>query len=113
MKLWKMTAFAVAAVVAMSLSISTFAADDQKGEKKHGPSVKGEIVSIDKECIKVKTDSGEEAIKINDGTTFGSKKDPKTVSDFKPGDKVQVGYKEEGGKKVAVKIGTPHQKKNQ
>ena len=95
-KLWKMTAFAAAAVVTMSMCMSTFAADEQKHEgKKHGPAVMGEIVSIDKDCIKVKGKDGEVAIAITADTKLGGKDSPKTVADFKVGDKVFVGYKEE------------------
>lgn len=110
----KMTAFAVAAIVGMSLTLSVYAADDQKPEpKKHGPMVSGEIVSIAKDCIKVKGKDGQEvAVAITDATKFGSKNDPKTCDDFKVGDKVVVGYKEDGDKKVATRIGAPH-KKNQ
>ena len=102
-KLWKMTAFAMAAVVAMSLSMGAFAGEKKEGDKKHGPSVKGEIVSIDDKCIKVKGQDGEVSIKITGDTKFAG---DKKASDFKVGDKVFVAYKEDGGDKVAKMIGT-------
>ena len=67
----------------------------------------GEIVSIDKECIKIKSKSGEEMFSITDMTKFGTKEHTKTVADFKCGDRVAVIFKEEGDKKVAIVIATP------
>ena len=112
-KMWKMTVFAVAAVVAMSLSTGAFAGEKKTEGKKHGPACMGEIVSIDAKCVTVKTKDGEVAIAITSDTKFGGKDATKTVADFKAGDKVYVGYKEEDGKKVATRIGAPrsHEKK--
>ncbi|MCX7824205.1 MAG: hypothetical protein N2689_01435 [Verrucomicrobiae bacterium] len=104
-KLWKVTSLAVAAVVAMSLATGAFAAEAKKGAP--GKQLTGEIVSIDKECIKIKGKAGEGMFAITDKTKFGSKAEPKTASDFKCGDKVRVIYKEEGDKKIALSIATP------
>ena len=117
-KLWKMTAFAVAAVVAMSLATGAFAAEEKKAEAKKplAPQKTGAIVSIDKECIKIKPGKGDELMfGITEKTKFGTKAEPKTASDFKCGDKVVVRFKEDGDKKIAtnISIAPPPKKKEQ
>jgi Cu/Ag efflux protein CusF len=109
-KMWKVASFAVAAVVAMSLATGAFAAEEKKaeGKKPQAPQKTGAIVSIDKECIKIKPAKGDEVMfSITEKTKFGTKADPKTCSDFKCGDKVTVRFKEEGDKKVALSVVVP------
>lgn len=107
-RLSKLTAFVATAAVAIALSTGTFA-DGKKAEHKgHGPHYMGEIVSIDKDSLKLKTHDGEVTVALTSDTKFGGKDEAKTVSDFKAGDKVFVGYKEEDGKKVATRVGIPH-----
>ncbi|MBM3888090.1 MAG: hypothetical protein FJ388_03080 [Verrucomicrobia bacterium] len=107
-RLWKVASFAVAAVVAMSLATGAFAAEEKKAEGKKRPQAPqrtGEIVSLDKDCIKIKNvKEGELMFAITEKTKFGTSKEPKAATDFKCGDKVVVRFKEEGDKKIAVNI---------
>jgi hypothetical protein len=113
MKAWKIVALAVIAAVASAASPSASAAEGgKKAEaaakaRPAGKQLTGEIVSISAECIEIKGKAGEGKFAINAGTIFGSKKTPKQASDFKVGDKVRVGYKEDGDKKVATSIAPP------
>jgi len=111
-KLWKVASFAVAAVVAMSLATGAFAAEEKKAEpKKKAPAAQqrtGEIINLDKDCIKIKNvKEGELMFAITDKTMFGTTKEPKTAADFKCNDKVAVFFKQVGDKKIATRVQAP------
>lgn len=66
----------------------------------------GTIIAVDKDSISVRGQQGKpQNFRMNATTVFGTKKNPKKASDFKPSDKIAITYSEdEQGHPVAQAI---------
>lgn len=103
-KLGVMTAAFLAVAITLAFT-PTAMADEKKAEHGKMMSVKGEVVSISKESVEVKTHDGKSlTFAVNDKTKFGTEKSPMKLDDFKKGDHVKIGYPGKGKEMVALDI---------
>ena len=70
--------------------------------------VTGIIEKLDEQSVTIKTDKGDRAFAIDVKTRFGTKLEPKKLSDFKKGDKVLVFFAKEEKGGFVVKAITSH-----
>lgn len=116
-KLSVVTATLLAAVVALAFAPVAMAGEtsSEKGKIDHGKMMvaKGEIVSISKSSVEVKTHDGKIlALMVNDKTRFGTDKSPMKADQFAKGDHVAIRYCGEDKMMTALGISKPGDKES-